>query len=351
MADKKISQLTAAATPLAGTEVLPIVQSGSTKQVSIADLTAGRAITTTGVNDASGNEVLKFTSVASAVNELSISNASNTFPTLSATGDGTNINIHLKPKGTGDVFVTPGTPDANLGTPSGSVLSIRSGAYLTGGTAALQLSGGFGDIGNAGAINIKATGSGGQAANDLIITSQTAFTNAETTRATMSGSTGDFTLSTGNLVIGTAGKGIDFSATADGTTMTSELLSDYEEGTFTPYIRFGGATTGQSYSLQTGRYTKVGRVVHVQVQIIFSNKGSATGTATINLPFTAAEAGGSSAEYLVSVSYTGYPMTFWGVGDTAITMQYAPEAGGGSNMDQTNFINTSRVYMSFSYIV
>ena len=44
MADKKISQLTAATTPLDGTEVLPIVQSSSTVQVSVANLTAGRAV-------------------------------------------------------------------------------------------------------------------------------------------------------------------------------------------------------------------------------------------------------------------------------------------------------------------
>lgn len=44
MADLKISQLTGATTPLAGTEVLPIVQSSTTKQVSVANLTAGRAI-------------------------------------------------------------------------------------------------------------------------------------------------------------------------------------------------------------------------------------------------------------------------------------------------------------------
>lgn len=44
MADKKISALTAATTPLAGTEVLPIVQSGTTSQVSVANLTAGRAV-------------------------------------------------------------------------------------------------------------------------------------------------------------------------------------------------------------------------------------------------------------------------------------------------------------------
>lgn len=49
MADKKISALTAAATPLAGTEVLPIVQSGSTVKVSVADLTTGRAVSATGV--------------------------------------------------------------------------------------------------------------------------------------------------------------------------------------------------------------------------------------------------------------------------------------------------------------
>lgn len=44
MADKKISQLTASSTPLDGTEVLPIVQSGTTKQVSVSSLTSGRAI-------------------------------------------------------------------------------------------------------------------------------------------------------------------------------------------------------------------------------------------------------------------------------------------------------------------
>ena len=44
MADKKISALTAATTPLAGTEVLPIVQSGATVKVAVSDLTAARAV-------------------------------------------------------------------------------------------------------------------------------------------------------------------------------------------------------------------------------------------------------------------------------------------------------------------
>jgi hypothetical protein len=48
MADTKISALPASTTPLAGTEVLPIVQSGVTKQVSVANLTAGRAVSSAG---------------------------------------------------------------------------------------------------------------------------------------------------------------------------------------------------------------------------------------------------------------------------------------------------------------
>jgi hypothetical protein len=47
MADTKISALPASTTPLAGTEVLPIVQGGATRQVSVANLTAGRSVAAT----------------------------------------------------------------------------------------------------------------------------------------------------------------------------------------------------------------------------------------------------------------------------------------------------------------
>jgi hypothetical protein len=55
MADLKISALTASTTPLAGTEVLPIVQSSTTKQVSVANLTAGRAVGATSIQFGSGS--------------------------------------------------------------------------------------------------------------------------------------------------------------------------------------------------------------------------------------------------------------------------------------------------------
>ena len=50
MADKKISALTAASTPLAGSEVLPIVQGGSTVKVSVDNLTAGKAVQAQGLD-------------------------------------------------------------------------------------------------------------------------------------------------------------------------------------------------------------------------------------------------------------------------------------------------------------
>ncbi len=58
MADLKISQLTGATTPLAGTEVLPLVQSSTTKQISVANLTAGRAISATQLTLTTGSVIV-----------------------------------------------------------------------------------------------------------------------------------------------------------------------------------------------------------------------------------------------------------------------------------------------------
>jgi hypothetical protein len=95
------------------------------------------------------------------------------------------------------------------------------------------------------------------------------------------------TVSAGNLVIGTSGKGIDFSDTPG--TGTSELLSDYEEGTWTP--NQGAAVTVVGAFSSSGTYTKVGRLV-----TIVGTMSGATSIAvdapniiTSNLPFTAAD--------------------------------------------------------------
>lgn len=93
------------------------------------------------------------------------------------------------------------------------------------------------------------------------------------------------TVNGGNLVIGTSGKGIDFSADGQAAGMTSELLDDYEEGTWSPQVA-GTTTDGTFTTLATqGLYTKVGRVVHFQCYLAW-NSGTGTGNLLIKgLPF------------------------------------------------------------------
>lgn len=96
--------------------------------------------------------------------------------------------------------------------------------------------------------------------------------------------TGDFKVNVGNLVIGTSGKGIDFSATAG--TGTSELFDDYEEGTWTPTT--AGDATG-SFSNQWGSYVKIGRFVLVQFQ--FAVSVNFTSTFIGGLPYSVSGGG------------------------------------------------------------
>jgi hypothetical protein len=100
------------------------------------------------------------------------------------------------------------------------------------------------------------------------------------------------TVSAGNLVIGTSGKGIDFSATPG--TGTSELLADYEEGTWTPeYEPDSGSFTSIAYGFNTGKYIKIGNLVYVTWFMRTSSlvPGLASGPVYIkNLPFTVANA-------------------------------------------------------------
>ena len=84
---------------------------------------------------------------------------------------------------------------------------------------------------------------------------------------------GDVTVNTGNLIIGTSGKGIDFGATANGGTGTpNEIFDDYEEGTWTPAIE--GLSNTPSFHNLGGNYTKIGNRVFLQchIQINGSNK-------------------------------------------------------------------------------
>jgi len=90
-----------------------------------------------------------------------------------------------------------------------------------------------------------------------------------------------------NAGVLTLGAGqILFPATAN-PSVGANVLDDYEEGTFTPTITFGGASTGWTFSSLTGAYVKVGRHVWIQITINVSAKGSATGVCQLDgLPFS-----------------------------------------------------------------
>lgn len=93
---------------------------------------------------------------------------------------------------------------------------------------------------------------------------------------------GDQTITDGNLVIGTSGKGIDFSATSQAGGMTSELLNDYEEGTWTPT---DGSGAGLVLTINNAKYTKIGRIVFIEADVTYPVTANGSAARLAGLPF------------------------------------------------------------------
>jgi len=147
---------------------------------------------------------------------------------------------------------------------------------------------------------------------------------------------GAVTVATGNLIIGTAGNGIDFSATAG--TGTSELLNDYEEGAWTP-TDDSGATL--SFTVYNATYTKIGRLVEVEASIYFPSTASTDGVKIAGLPFTSA--GGDDGTGGISFSATNVNLSFTGLilrGQTSFVLELI------SGASVTN-LNMSSKYIKF----
>ena len=142
--------------------------------------------------------------------------------------------------------------------------------------------------------------------------------------------TGNLNLANGGNLILSSGAGIDFSATSG--TGTSELLDDYEEGTFTP--TWTGLTTSGSVLVNEGTYTKIGNIVYFTVVVQYSTSIAATAGSTYHdLPYTVLKAScsssasvssaigntssgmvynGNSKNYVPTVSATNHLITFNG---------------------------------------
>jgi len=274
MADKKISQLTGATTPLAGTEVLPIVQSGSTVKVASDDLTVKnvRSNATTGI--------LQITGPAAASTRVM------TTPDANFTAARTDA---------GQTFT--GTQTL---TTTGNSIAVFNSTNANGGYVQIQKSGvATGFIGT-GVELFSPAGS----STDLGIRAQ------DNLVFSAGGGTEGFRLNTsGNIVIKTAAKGIDFSANTGAAGETSSLLNWYETGTWTPVLSCATpGTLAVTYSVQKGYYTRVGRVVHIwgNIQTSAVTVGTATGAVRLTgLPFTSATAATAVETYMGSMGYQG----------------------------------------------
>lgn len=167
--------------------------------------------------------------------------------------------------------------------------------------------------------------------------------------------TGDQTIVDGNLIIGTAGKGIDFSANPNPAGMTSELLNDYEEGTFTPTIAGSGTSGTGTYTTQIGRYTKVGRTVSFQITLAWTNLTGATGILVINgLPFTSANVTGLATAVTtiadsVALAAGYYMQNFVFANSTQVAVRQFP-AGNGTAA-AVGLVTSGTVYLSGTYTV
>lgn len=244
MADVKISALPASTNPLAGTEVLPIVQSGVTKQVSVANVTAGRA-----------------------VSALSVTTDTN--KAASSAG--------------GALQANNGTVCLQWGAGGGSGLIFDGGVSSTAANAAIV----FSPTGT-GTVAISPTGA-------LTVNPTVASTINNTSIGVTTPAAGGFTTVKAATTIGVgaatpsaSGAGITFPATQSASTDVN-TLDDYEEGTWTPTLV--GHSTAGSYTLtvlnSSAKYTKVGNLVTFVAVVQVTVNSGGTGSADFGgLPFS-----------------------------------------------------------------
>jgi hypothetical protein len=280
MADKKISALTAASTPLAGTEVLPIVQGGSTVKVSAANLTAGRA-----------------TAVGSLVSS----------GTVSATGSAEGANFS---------GLQVDNSSAGSGSPANTVsLNFANFSVVKGRITAAVYGDGYMDFATDNDTAKMRITAGGGIINNL-----------------------------GNFVLGTAGRGIDFSANG------GDILSQYDEGSWTVKLFDSAGGGNQSATTVTGYYTRVGNLVQCSFWGLnnISTAGMTAGNNLfIELPFTASATGSGTGSFAsenitfngranatpaVPVSNNRAILRAYGTGTSTATVLVS-NVGAGANID------------------
>jgi len=188
----------------------------------------------------------------------------------------------------------------------------------------------------------------------------TASININGTVGATTAAAGKFTtLNATSLVdISAAGAGqIKFPASQNASA-DANTLDDYEEGTWTPGVSFGGGTTGITYSSQNGTYTRVGRQVTCWMYFAMSSKGSSTGnTKVTGLPFTISTANANYGIAAAAEVYDAALITgglsinnfFTGSNVTTLDISTGNVTGTASILTQANFNNATNLTMTVNY--
>lgn len=125
-------------------------------------------------------------------------------------------------------------------------------------------------------------------------------------------------------------------------------LDDYEEGTWTPTL--GGSAT---YTTQTGRYTKIGRIVNVSGRLAVNSIGTGSTGTISGLPFTAGSDSAAAIGYFQNLNTTGYVSVYAYVVSGSSTIQTCGMASGADGVTSPgNFFKSGTdVIFSATYSV
>ena len=148
--------------------------------------------------------------------------------------------------------------------------------------------------------------------------------------------------------------GVQFPATQSASA-DANCLDDYEEGTWTPTILFGGASAGVTYAAQQASYIKIGKNVFVQFRVVLSNKGSSTGNANVGgLPFAAsgsANVGYPAGTFTFENGGVSLPYGLLCLAWSDSTLYLRANNGGTAftNVTNSNFSNSCECWGSITY--
>jgi hypothetical protein len=143
----------------------------------------------------------------------------------------------------------------------------------------------------------------------------------------------ELTLTTGNLIVSN-GKGVDFSLTPG--TGTSELLADYEEGTWTATLK-GSVSDPTTPVTTTARYTRIGDTVHIWCAFANVDTTGASGNVTvIGIPFTSGSFKAQGPVWLGNFTIANkYVVAYLGASSSTVNFEDVAGAGFGANLQQS----------------